>query len=582
MVHKDLTVGNVVINLENNLSYFIDPRISLPYLNEKEKHGNIAIDLVGYYISVLRKDMEIKKNSNKIEITIKKDELSGDEIKDKLDAFRESLTSLDRDSKKLNNIEEENGQLNPNFQAKKEIIKSEFIRLIYEEISSRAFSSYSNKIYGDKNIIEKTLEKSVCDLAITKCKCNDYYYDGEYESGCKKCMDGGYETQIKTDFSNLFKTWWDPSGKAVPSDIEPITPSKFLFTKIISHCDDKNAQCCPFDPLMEAKNKFTAQSQKYKKYRKEYDEQCSFEALKFVKGQEGDDAMYRQIGFAVLGGPAFHAAAVAYNYEKQKKKCRQIRSKRGDAITAMMQEYLNLLEELEKVDLAQSEVACVDAFGVGSLSNQQGHVSAPNLDNLVGDGSGINKDSNSEDVFDSGNPTSFAMQSGGNLDAPKQNINSPEGQMTRPGSNEKKSGNNSKNSPYFSSTQPGGLGMDNSNNFLNKKPTGDSDLEEDRQALLMAQNVGSTYDGARRPIKKPLNDVDESSDDIFGSSSDDDDPGGLEDQEFMPIAGDPQTGSDQDVWDYFARSKQSDDLFKIVEKKYREKSLGWTQLNLNK
>jgi len=78
MVHKDLTVGNVVINLENNLSYFIDPRISLPYLNEKEKYGNIAIDLVGYYISVLRKDMEIKKNSNHISLMPIKKRIAGE------------------------------------------------------------------------------------------------------------------------------------------------------------------------------------------------------------------------------------------------------------------------------------------------------------------------------------------------------------------------------------------------------------------------------------------------------------------------------------------------------------------------
>lgn len=73
MAHKDLTVGNIVVNLKNNSSYFIDPRVSVPYSNEKEKYGNIAIDLIGYYISVLRKDMEIKKNSNHISLmSIKK------------------------------------------------------------------------------------------------------------------------------------------------------------------------------------------------------------------------------------------------------------------------------------------------------------------------------------------------------------------------------------------------------------------------------------------------------------------------------------------------------------------------------
>lgn len=73
MVHKDLTAGNIIVNIRDNSSYFIDPRASVPYLNEKEKYGNIGIDLVGYYISVLRKNMEIKKKSNHVSlIDIKK------------------------------------------------------------------------------------------------------------------------------------------------------------------------------------------------------------------------------------------------------------------------------------------------------------------------------------------------------------------------------------------------------------------------------------------------------------------------------------------------------------------------------
>lgn len=72
MAHKDLTVGNIIINLKNSASYFIDPRASIPYSNEKEKYGNIGIDLVGYYISVLRKEMEIKKKSDHVSLTAMK------------------------------------------------------------------------------------------------------------------------------------------------------------------------------------------------------------------------------------------------------------------------------------------------------------------------------------------------------------------------------------------------------------------------------------------------------------------------------------------------------------------------------
>lgn len=78
MTHKDLTVGNIIINLKNRNAYFIDPRASVPYSNEKEKYGNIGIDLVGYYISVLRKEMEIKKKSDHISLTAMKKHITSE------------------------------------------------------------------------------------------------------------------------------------------------------------------------------------------------------------------------------------------------------------------------------------------------------------------------------------------------------------------------------------------------------------------------------------------------------------------------------------------------------------------------
>ncbi len=59
LAHKDLTAGNIIINLKNsNPVRFIDPRKALPYLDESFSMGNVSVDLAGYYVTILRKEME--------------------------------------------------------------------------------------------------------------------------------------------------------------------------------------------------------------------------------------------------------------------------------------------------------------------------------------------------------------------------------------------------------------------------------------------------------------------------------------------------------------------------------------------
>jgi hypothetical protein len=74
LAHKDLTAGNIIIDKNgSNLVRFIDPRNSLPYLKKSFPSGNISVDIIGYYITILRKEMEHKKLfGDKISTTAKK------------------------------------------------------------------------------------------------------------------------------------------------------------------------------------------------------------------------------------------------------------------------------------------------------------------------------------------------------------------------------------------------------------------------------------------------------------------------------------------------------------------------------
>lgn len=59
LAHKDLTVGNIVVNNKKQTVRFIDPRHAIPHLEKSSVNGNIVFDLTGYYISILRKEREL-------------------------------------------------------------------------------------------------------------------------------------------------------------------------------------------------------------------------------------------------------------------------------------------------------------------------------------------------------------------------------------------------------------------------------------------------------------------------------------------------------------------------------------------
>lgn len=62
LAHKDLSVGNIVVSDDGARVKFIDPRLVVPHLELTEPDtalGNIAIDIVGYQISLLRKQLEL-------------------------------------------------------------------------------------------------------------------------------------------------------------------------------------------------------------------------------------------------------------------------------------------------------------------------------------------------------------------------------------------------------------------------------------------------------------------------------------------------------------------------------------------
>jgi len=66
MAHKDLSVGNIIV--KDDKAYFIDPRQAVPYLEKSKAIGNVAIDLAGYYVSVIRKDLELKRSGAEVNL----------------------------------------------------------------------------------------------------------------------------------------------------------------------------------------------------------------------------------------------------------------------------------------------------------------------------------------------------------------------------------------------------------------------------------------------------------------------------------------------------------------------------------
>jgi hypothetical protein len=61
LTHKDFSLGNILISDKNGAVKFIDPRISIPYTTESSAIGNIAVDILGYLVSIERKEMELQR-----------------------------------------------------------------------------------------------------------------------------------------------------------------------------------------------------------------------------------------------------------------------------------------------------------------------------------------------------------------------------------------------------------------------------------------------------------------------------------------------------------------------------------------
>jgi len=59
-------VGNIIVSEKKKSVYFIDPRKAVPYLNTSRALGNVSVDLIGYYVSVLRKEMELKRKNSEV------------------------------------------------------------------------------------------------------------------------------------------------------------------------------------------------------------------------------------------------------------------------------------------------------------------------------------------------------------------------------------------------------------------------------------------------------------------------------------------------------------------------------------
>jgi len=68
LAHKDFSVVNIIISDDGTEVRFIDPRLTVPQLDQTQLNtplGNIAIDLVGYQISLIRKQLELRHSNKK-------------------------------------------------------------------------------------------------------------------------------------------------------------------------------------------------------------------------------------------------------------------------------------------------------------------------------------------------------------------------------------------------------------------------------------------------------------------------------------------------------------------------------------
>ncbi|MEK9175329.1 MAG: hypothetical protein AAB795_01925 [Patescibacteria group bacterium] len=61
IIHRDLTMGNIMLRDISHEPRLIDPRHAIPYLNDGYIFGNVAFDLAGYYVSLQRKEMQLKR-----------------------------------------------------------------------------------------------------------------------------------------------------------------------------------------------------------------------------------------------------------------------------------------------------------------------------------------------------------------------------------------------------------------------------------------------------------------------------------------------------------------------------------------
>ena len=60
-VHKDLSLGNIVIADDKKEAFFIDPRPVIPHLAGRSSRGSVAVDLTGYLVSLQRKESELQR-----------------------------------------------------------------------------------------------------------------------------------------------------------------------------------------------------------------------------------------------------------------------------------------------------------------------------------------------------------------------------------------------------------------------------------------------------------------------------------------------------------------------------------------
>jgi len=93
--HKDLSTSNIILSDDNERVRFIDPRIAVPYLDESGASGNVVIDLAAYLVSLERKELEAKKDTDALDYSSLKEEVQK-EIKRYLSegVFTESFLKL--------------------------------------------------------------------------------------------------------------------------------------------------------------------------------------------------------------------------------------------------------------------------------------------------------------------------------------------------------------------------------------------------------------------------------------------------------------------------------------------------------